>query len=283
MAPRQTPSIRQRRFGAELRRMRQAAGMTAPQAAAMLSTDRTVIANVEAGRFGISEERLRRLASIYECSDPALIDALAAMTGGRAVGWWEEYRGKIPPGFLDVSELEHHAIRLRTLQTAHLPGPFQTEEHARALFDLLVPALPRLEVELRVAHRLERRRVVLRDNGVPYVGIIHEAALRIQVGGPKVARVQLAHLLEVSDHDNVTFLVIPFAAGGFPMAGESLMYAEAADPHLDTVHMDSPSGAIFLDSPTQLENFRKRLNLIEKVALGAQASQDAIRAVIRNL
>lgn len=263
--------------------MRQAAGMTAPQAAAMLSTDRTVIANVEAGRFGISEERLRRLASIYECDNPPLIDALASMTGGRSTGWWEEYRGKIPPGFLDVSELEHYATGLRTLQTAHLPGLFQTEEHARALFDLLVPALPRLEVELRVAHRLERRRVVMGDNGVPYVGIIHEAALRIQVGGPKVARAQLTHLLEISDHENLTFLVIPFTAGGFPMAGESLMYAEAADPNLDTVHMDSPSGAIFLDSPTQLENFRKRLNLIEKVALGAQASQDAIRAVIRDL
>ncbi|MDQ0789352.1 transcriptional regulator with XRE-family HTH domain [Streptomyces sp. B3I8] len=263
--------------------MRQAAGMTAPQAADMLSTDRTVIANVEAGRFGISEERLRRLASIYECNNPALIDALATMTGGRTTGWWEEYRGKIPPGFLDVSEIEHYAVRLRTLQTAHLPGLFQTEEHARALFDLLVPALPRLEVELRVAHRLGRQRVVTGDSRVPYVGIIHEAALRIQVGGPKVARAQLKHLLEASDRDNVTILIIPFAAGGFPMAGESLMYAEAADPHLDTAHMDSPSGAVFLDSPTQLENFRKRLDLIEKIALGARASQDAIRAVIRDL
>lgn len=249
----------------------------------MLNTDRTVIANVEAGRFGISEERLRRLASIYECNSPALIDALATMTGGRATGWWDEYRGKIPPGFLDVSEIEHYAVRLRTLQTAHLPGLFQTEEHARALFDLLVPALPRLEVELRVAHRLGRRRVVTGDDCVPYVGIIHEAALRIQVGGAKVARAQLEHLLEASDRDNVTILVIPFTAGGFPMAGESLMYAEAADPHLDTVHMDSPTGAVFLDSPTQLENFRKRLDLIEKVALEAQASQDAIRAIIRDL
>lgn len=283
MAPRQTPSIRQRRFGAELRRMRQAAGMTAPQAATMLSTDRTVIANVEAGRFGISEERLRRLASIYECADSALIDALASMTGGRMTGWWEEYRGKVPPGFLDVSEVEHYAVRLRTLQTAHLPGLFQTEEHARTLFDLLLPPLPRLEVELRVAHRLERQRVVMEDPCIPYVGIIHEAALRIQVGGPAAFRTQLTHLLEASDRENVTFLVIPFTAGGFPMAGESLMYAEAPDPHLDTVHMDSPSGAIFLDSPTQLENFRKRLDLIEKVALGAAASQDVIRSIIRDL
>jgi hypothetical protein len=62
------------------------------------------------------------------------------MTGGRTKGWWDEYRGKIPSDFLDMAELEHHATSLRTLQTAHIPGLFQTEDHARALFDLFVPA-----------------------------------------------------------------------------------------------------------------------------------------------
>ncbi|MFI0258691.1 Scr1 family TA system antitoxin-like transcriptional regulator [Streptomyces sp. NPDC017056] len=60
------------------------------------------------------------------------------MTGGRSKGWWDEYRGKIPPDFLDVAEFEHHATSLRTLQTVHIPGLFQTEDHARALFDLFI-------------------------------------------------------------------------------------------------------------------------------------------------
>lgn len=283
MAPRQAPTIRQRRFGAELRRLREAAGMSAPTAAELLGSDRTMISNIESGRFGISEERLRRLASIYECDDAALIDALATMTGGRKAGWWDEYRSKIPPGFLDVSELEFHAVRLRTVQTAHLPGLFQTEDHARAIFDLIVPALPRLEVELRVAHRLGRQSVVTGSDAMPYIGVIHEAALRMQFGGRKVARAQLANLLEANERDNVTFLVIPFAAGGFTMAGESVLYAEAANPRLDTVHMDAPTGAVFIDSPAQLANFRKRLHLIEKVALAEEKSRDFLRAIAREL
>ncbi|MFJ8747971.1 Scr1 family TA system antitoxin-like transcriptional regulator [Streptomyces sp. NPDC102441] len=105
------------------------------------------------------------------------------MTGGRKTGWWEEYRGKIPPGFLDVSALENYAIRLRTIQTAHLPGLFHTEDHARAIFELFVPALPRLEVELRVAHRMARQSVIMRGQGTPYSGVIHEAAIRMQLGG----------------------------------------------------------------------------------------------------
>jgi transcriptional regulator with XRE-family HTH domain len=283
MAPSSTPTIRQRRFGLELRRLREAARTSAPAAASALGTDRTNISNIEAGRYGISEERLRRLASIYECNDEGLIDTLAAMTGGRKTGWWDEYRGKIPPGHLDISEVEHYAVQLRTVQTSHLPGLFHTEDHARAIFDLVVPKLPRLEVELRVAHRLARRAVITGGRKVPYRGIIHEAALRMQFGGPEIARAQLQYLLEENERDNVTLLIIPFANGGFPMAGDSILYAEAANPHLDTVHMDSPAGALFFDSPTQLENFRLRLDLAEQVALTAKKSVDFIHQIAKEL
>ncbi|CAM5637510.1 MULTISPECIES: helix-turn-helix domain-containing protein [Streptomyces] len=283
MAPRQVPTVRQRRFGTELRRLREAVGMTAPVAAERLGADRTMISNIEAGRFGISEERLRRLASIYECDDPALVDALAAMTGGRSKGWWDEYRGKIPPDFLDVAELEHHATSLRTLQTVHIPGLFQTEDHARALFDLYIPALPRLEVELRVAHRLARHDVVAREPGIPYVATIHETALRMQIGGRKTAKAQLSHLLEESERPNVRMLVIPFDAGGFPMAEGSMIYASASNPQLDTVEVDSPVGAIFFDSPTHLANFRRRMDCVEEVALNPKKSRDLTLSIAATL
>ncbi|MCX4845031.1 DUF5753 domain-containing protein [Streptomyces sp. NBC_00893] len=238
---------------------------------------------MEAGRFGISEERLRRLASIYECDSPALIDALATMTGRRPAGWWDDYRGKIPPDFLEVSELEHHATSLRTLQTAHLPGMFQTEDHARALFDLFIPALPRLEIELRIAHRLARHQVLTSEPAVPYKGLIHESALRMQVGGSHVTKTQLKRLLEESERDNVTLLVIPFSIGGFPMAGDSVLYAAAHSPHLDTVQVDSPIGAVYFDSPTQLSNFRRRLDTVEQVALNPTQSRNAILAIVEEL
>lgn len=258
--------------------------MSAPTASGHLGTDRTMISNIESGRFGISEERLRRLASIYQCDDSALIDALAQMTGRQKPGWWEEYRGKIPPGFLDVSEIEHHAVRLRTVQTAHLPGLFQTEEHARAVFDLFLPPLPRLEVELRVAHRLARQSVLLGDKPTPYTGVIHEAALRMQLGGRRAARAQLEHLLTASDRENVTIAVIPFEAGGYPLMGDSsVLYADAPNRRLDTVHMDSPTGAVFIDSPTQLAHFRTRLDLVEKVALTPEKSRDFVQAIAKDL
>jgi hypothetical protein len=242
-----------------------------------------MISNIEAGRVGISEERLRRLVSIYGCQDVALTDALALRTGGRQSGWWDEYRGKIPSGFLDVSELEYYAVRLRTAQTIHLPGLLQTEDHAREIFGLVVPKLPRLELELRVAHRLARQTVFERTAPLPYTGILHEAGLRMRFGGTKVARAQLEFLVEASERDNITLLVVPYSAGSFPGAGQSILYAEGEVPQLDTVQLDSSFGAAFVESPTPLANYRGLLDLMEDSALSPGESQDLIRSIARDL
>lgn len=199
MAPRNAPTGRQRRLATEMRRLREQAGISIQEAAAMLGADRTMISNVEAGRTGLSEERVRQLACHYKCPDPRLIDGLAAMAGRRMRPWWNEYRGKLPDGHLDVSEIEYHATRIRTAQTIHLPGLFQTEDYARAIFNLAVPELPRLQLELRVAHRMDRQAVVTGSQATPYIGIIHEAALRLEFGGRDVARKQLNYLADAAD------------------------------------------------------------------------------------
>ncbi|MEU1826149.1 helix-turn-helix transcriptional regulator [Streptomyces abikoensis] len=284
MAPRNAPTGRQRRLAVEMRRLREQAGISIQEAAAMLAADRTMISNIEAGRTGLSEERVRQLACHYKCPDTALIDALAAMAGGRRTRpWWDEYRGKLPDGHLDVSEIEHYATRIRTAQTVHVPGLFQTEDHARAIFEFTVPKLPRLEVELRVAHRMGRQTVITGDDPKPYTGIIHEAALRLEFGGRDVARKQLNYLAEAADRANVTLRVIPFSAGGFPGADQSILYAEGPVPQVDTVHLDTALGAQFINAPTPLANYRALLDLMESSALPPDASQSFIRSIARDL
>ncbi|WAL98013.1 helix-turn-helix domain-containing protein [Streptomyces sp. Je 1-369] len=260
--------------------MRERAGISIQEAATLLGADRTMISNIEAGRTGLSDERVRQLACHYKCPDPALVDALAAMTGPRRTNhWWDEYRGRLPEGHLEVSEVEHFATRIRTAQTVHLPGLLQTEEHARAIFEFTVPKLRRLDVELRVEHRLERQKILGGASPTPYVGIIHEAALRLEFGGPEVARAQLTYLADAADRDNVTLLVIPFSAGAFHGAGQSILYAEGPVPQLDTVQLDTALGANFVDAPTPLANYRSILDLMEESALSADESQKFIRSI----
>ncbi|MES5817117.1 helix-turn-helix transcriptional regulator [Streptomyces sp. RG80] len=285
MPPRSTPTERQRRLGEELRRLRIAAGMTTEHAAGLLGVPRTNVPNMESGRSGISPERVRTLAANYGCADEALVESLAAMTGSREKSWWKAYRGQLRDGFLDIAELEWHAKRLRIATTVHMPGLLQTEEHGRAVFAAVIPPLPQAEIELRTAHRTDRQQILDRSEPQPPTldAIIHEAALRMEFGGPSVAKGQLEHLLRMSERDAVTVRVIPFKAGGFPGAGQSVTYAEAAVPRLDTVQLDSTHGPEFIDTEAQLAKYRAQLDAAEAVALTPDASRTFIRTLADDL
>ncbi|MBT2382038.1 Scr1 family TA system antitoxin-like transcriptional regulator [Streptomyces sp. ISL-11] len=281
MPPRKAPTARQRRLGAELRKMREQAGLPVTQAAELLGTDRTSISNTESGRFGVSGERVRSWAANYGCPDAAYVEALASMADERDKGWWDDYHGSLSSGALDLAELEHHGVAFRAVQIMHMPGLLQSEDYARAVFEEAVPALSPATLRRRLSYRLRRRDVLDRDQPPHCVFLIHEAALRMQFGGPKVARAQLDYLLEQSERDNITVRVIPFAVGGFPHAGGSTLYVYGPVPQLDTVQTDTPMGSAFLDAESRLTNYRAALDRTEERSLRPEQSRDFIVDVAR--
>ncbi|MFF3984131.1 helix-turn-helix domain-containing protein [Streptomyces sp. NPDC001797] len=278
MVQRREPTARQVRLGVELRRLREAAGMTGAQAAALLGANRVQISHIELGLTGVSEERVRRLASHYACTDTEFVDALVGMAVDRTRGWWEEYRGLLPTSFLDLAELDHHAAYLHEVAILYVPGLLQTEEYARAVFSSRVPELTHEELELRVQHRMRRQRVE-----VLYELVIHESALRIRVSDRAASRAQLAKILAVSEADRVAVRVIPFDLDGFAQAASTMTYAGGPVPKLDTVVRDVPHGSAFIDSEAQLNAFRTRFHKVEAVALDPERSRDLINRLAKEL
>ncbi|GHF35142.1 transcriptional regulator [Streptomyces mashuensis] len=283
MPLRSSPTARQLRLGAELRKMRERAGLTSTEAGRLLGTNQAQISNIEASRFGVSEDRIRALARNYSCGDETLINALVRMAGERKKGWWEEYRGILPPDLLDLAELEHHAVVLRGAYVAHLPGLLQTAEHAREVFRQAVPRLAPPEIEHRVSHRVKRQEVLFRDRPTPFTAIIHEAALRMRFGGPCTALHQLRHILEMSEREHITVRVITFDAGSFPGSGQSILYAAGPVRQLDTIHLDTEHGSALLDAEARLENYRVVLDRLEEIALGPRESRKLIHGLAQEL
>jgi transcriptional regulator with XRE-family HTH domain len=265
------------RLGIELRRLREAAGLTTIEAAALLGVNRVQITHIESGITGVSEQRVRRLASHYVCTDQEFIDALVAMATDRTRGWWEEYRGLLPTPFLDLSELEHHARFLHHVAVLYVPGLLQTEDYARAVFSSRLPELPDEELELRIQHRKARQQIT-----IPYQALIHEAALRIRVGDRATSKAQLARLLELSEADHVTLRTIPFDLDGFA-ASSTMTYAGGPLPKLDTVVRDAPHGSVLIDSEAQLTIYRTRFHMVEAVALEPNESRDFIHRLAKEL
>ncbi|MEU2931134.1 helix-turn-helix transcriptional regulator [Streptomyces sp. NPDC007251] len=278
MVQRREPTARQLRLGLELRRLREAAGLTAVQSAALLGMNRVQISHIESGLIGVSEERLRRFASHYACTDKEFVAALVEMATDRTRGWWEEYRGLLPTSFLDLSELEHHARFLRHVAILYVPGLLQTEDYSRAVFASRLPELTSEELELRIRHRKRRQEFT-----VPYEAVIHEAALRIRVSDRATSRAQLARLLELSEADHITVRVIPFDLDGFARASSTMTYVGGPLPKLDTVVRDAPHGSVFIDSEAQLSAYRTRFRKVEAVSLEPDRSRDFIHKLAKEL
>jgi transcriptional regulator with XRE-family HTH domain len=266
------------RLATELRRLREAAGLTATQAAALLGVGRVQISHIESGLTGVSEQRLRRLAAHYACMDEEFINALIAMATDRTRGWWEEYRGVLPTSFLDLAELEHHATFLNEVAILYVPGLLQTEDYAHAVFSARVPELAHDELELRIRHRMRRQRIT-----IPYESVIHESALRIRVRDRAASRAQLTKLLELSEAENITVRVIPFDLDGFASAASTMRYVGGPVPKLDTVVRDVPHGSAFIDSEAQLGAFRTRFRKVEAVSLTPEQSRDFIHQMTKDL
>lgn len=232
----------------------------------------------------MSGERVRTFAHNYGCADGNLIDALVDMTAtSRRRNWWEEYRDYLSQGLLDLAELEYHAHAIRTVQVMHLPGLLQTVDYARSIFRQHIPELPPHLLEYRTSHRIKRQQILWADNPKPYTATIHEAALRMQFGGREVTRAQLVHLVEMSERENITVRVLPFSAGNFPGAGQTVMYVNGPVPQLDTVQLDTEHGSELLHADAQLENYRTFFDRFESLALDPASSRDFIAQVIKDL
>lgn len=283
MPPRRTPTARQERLGAELRKMREAAGLKATETASLLGVSSVQISQIESGIAGVSEERLRRLAAHYTCDDEDLIAALVTMATGRTRGWWEEYRGSLPHPFLDLSELEHHASLRWDVDFLHVPGLLQTSDYARALFSYVNPQFSDEEIQRWVDHRMRRRVIVERPQPILYEAVIHEAALRIKVLDSAGMRAQLAHILSLSASDHVTVRVIPFTVDNFAGAGTAMVYAGGPVPKLDTVVRDTPHGTVFVDAEAQLSHFRTLFRRVEAVAFDPRRSREFIHRLAKEL
>ncbi|MEW2388740.1 helix-turn-helix transcriptional regulator [Streptomyces venezuelae] len=283
MPARIQPTARQRRLGAELRKLRESAGLSSGEAAGLLGVKQAQMSQFEAGNAGINEERVRRLAAHYACSDTELIACLADMAGDTTRGWWEAFRGVLPPAFLDLAELEHHAHFMHVIGTAQVPGLLQTADYARAVFAFWRPELPDSELTPRVEHRLRRAAVLERERPAPYIAVLHESVLQTRVADRGVSRTQLCEILRKSEMPNVTVRVVPFDVDGFAGAGTTLFYAGGPVAALDTVQRDAPYGSSFIDAEAQLLSMRTLFRKVEEMALAPGPSQDLIHRLLKEL
>ncbi|MER5642699.1 helix-turn-helix transcriptional regulator [Kitasatospora sp. NPDC002227] len=249
------PTVRRRRLGAELRRLRELRGMTAEEVAGRLMVSQSKISRLENGRRSISQRDVRDLCDVYEVGDERIRAGLMEMAReSRQRGWWHEF-GDIP--YSVYIGLEAEASSIRAYETSYVPGLLQTRQYAEAVVAGSSPDYDVAAVRRRVDVRLKRQSRIYGDNPLgSFWVVIDEAVLMREVGGSQVMADQLYQLIELGERPNINIQVIPFSHGAHPgMTGTfSLMeFPESADSTV--VYFEGVTSDLYLEKETDVRRY----------------------------
>ncbi|NJC68175.1 helix-turn-helix domain-containing protein [Planosporangium thailandense] len=246
-----SPTVRRRRLGSELKRLREEAGKSRDEVAGVLGMSVPTISRIEAGRTGVRLFVVRAMLDLYGVADEGLREELEghARAGSRQ-GWWSQYASAVNSGYATYIGLEADAREVRDYEALVVPGLLQTEAYARATVQPVgLPDLPGDVVEQRVRVRMERQQRLRGEAPLEIRAIIDEAVIRRVVGGRHVMREQLKRLAEEARRPNVRLQVVPFAGGaewpGMIGSFTILSFPEHADP--DVVYVEGLTGDTFVE------------------------------------
>ncbi len=270
-------------LGSQLRRLREAAGITPEQAGYEIRGSRSKISRLENGRVKLKSRDTADLLTLYGVTDEDVRSKfLELVRQSNAPDWWTKYSDILPDWFETYVGLEAAAATIRSFEVQFVPGLFQTEDYARALTRLRRKTAADEEIERRVALRLKRQDLLSRPNPPKIWAVMDEAVLRRPVGGPAVMRAQFRHLIEVAALPHVTLQVVPFTSGAH--AGECgsftvLRFEERDLP--DVVYIEQLTGAMYLDQRSDVEHYLEVVDELSSEALTPSWSTRFIEQVAR--
>jgi transcriptional regulator with XRE-family HTH domain len=252
------PTVLRIMLGAQLRRLREAKGISREDAGYLIRASASKISRMELGRVGFKERDVADLLSLYGIVQQDERSALLALARqANTPGWWQR-NGDILPGWLQTYlGLEAAAALIRTYEVQFVPGLLQTEDYAHAVISYGNPAAPPEEIERRVSLRMRRQQLLTRSDAPPQLwAVVDEGALRRRIGGPEVMGAQLERLIKAAELPNVTLQVLPFAAGAHAAEAGAFTFLRFPEPDLpDVVYVEQLTGALYLDKREDVDAY----------------------------
>jgi transcriptional regulator with XRE-family HTH domain len=266
--PRGGPTVLRMLLGAQLRRLREASGITREQAGYEIRASQSKISRLEHGRVSFKERDVADLLALYGVHDEGERAALESLADRANVqGWWAKYNDILPDWFEIFIGLEQAASLMRSYELQFVPGLCQTPDYVRAVTILGHRSAPAEEIERRVSLRLTRQELLTCPDPPTVWIVVDEAALRRPIGGPEVMRRQLEHLIEVSALPNVVLQVVPFTRGGHAAAGGALTILRFAEHDLpDVVYLEQLTSAVYLDRREETERYMEVMDRLSAAA-----------------
>jgi Domain of unknown function (DUF5753)/Helix-turn-helix domain len=279
------PTVPRMLLGIQLRRRREAAGVSPDQAGYEIRASRSKISRMENGRVRFKERDVTDLLTLYGITDEKThADMVALVRQANSPGWWSKYGDVMADWFEAYLGLEMVASVIRTFELQFVHGLFQTEDYARAVTLLGHTAAPAEEIDRRVNMRLKRQDLLSGPEPPQVWSVIDEGALRRPVGGAAVMRAQLKRLVEVAELRHVTIQVVPFSRGGHAAAGGSFTVLRFGEPDVpDVVYLEQLTSALYLDKREDVDHYMEVMNHLSTEALTPALTTHFLTEIIREI
>ncbi|MET9292342.1 helix-turn-helix transcriptional regulator [Streptomyces sp. NPDC003077] len=279
------PTVRQRRLGAELRRLREESKVSAEQVAARLDCHISKISRIELGQSPTRRLDLEAMLDLYGVTDEHRRPALLKLArSAKTKGWWQSYTDVIPPAYADFIGLEADAARIDSFETMLVPGLLQTPDYARAVITEAWETEGPEQVERLVEVRRLRQELLDREEPFELKAIICESALRQCIGSTETMRAQLQHLVEVERRPNVTLQVLPYSAGAHPgLNGPFTVLGFAQDGDADVVLTENLASSLYFEDKRELHRFQWAFDRLTAIAASPRASVSLLKTAIKEL
>lgn len=266
-----SPTIRRRRLGFELRRLRDEHGFTLDEASKRSGVPRATIGKIETAEAKRTRSRdLDALADLYEV-DQEIRAALHRLSReSKEKGWWSRYKDVFSERALPDFEAE--ASALRTYEAQVVPGLFQTPDYAVEVFKG-GRAVDDPSITRKVEARLARQQILSRVKAPHVTAVVDEGALRRIVGTPSVMVEQLEHLEHLAVRHNIDIQVLAFASGAHLGMAGSFTIMEFPEPRdSPIVYVGTPSDDLYLEQPSDIERYNLTFSNVQGAALSVTAS-----------
>ena len=279
------PTVRRRRLGAELRRLREGHSLKLEEVAEELNLAPSTLSRIETGKAPTKSAYLMAMLDMYKVDDPGARKILIDMAReGHRKGWWSIYDDVLPSGFDIYVGLEAEASGLRTYETDVVHGLLQTTDYAVAVLRELRPRDSEEQITRVVDLRMQRQRLLDQDPPLDLWLILDEGAIRRNIGGASVMRPQLEHLIVASRWSNVTLQILGFESGahaGLVGPFSILEFPERGDS--DVAYTESVGGMIYLEKEREVRACAEAFDRMRAAALSPAASVELIQQVLGEL
>lgn len=279
------PTARRVVLGGQLRRLREANGISREDAGYAIRGSGSKISRLELGRVGFKERDVADLLKLYGVAEEEERSAFLRMVrDSNQTGWWHSFNDLVPAWFQDFVGLEESASRIHSFEIQFVPGLLQTKQYAYAVASQGRPESEAEEIQRRVGLRMERKeRLFTPPAGPKFWAVIDEAVLHRPIGGPEVLRQQIEHLLDVSRVQHISLQILPFEVGRSAAEGAFtiLRFGEPEIP--DIVYLEHLCGALYLDKPEEVELYSKASHRLAVDALTPENTKKRLKQVLKQL